>query len=198
MTSKPHFSPELRTMSIVPRWSIVFTLTDDYLSNHSYFVTMYAYDIARMLNWKGSLSALMYFGLVHDTEETISGDIVSVVKSEIIDEKRAADYLNLKMRERLPGIVSELEYLENMMTDAESDEAWAIIQVADRLDALLFLITEQRLGNAVIAPRIPSAFARLQSSWFALPFASEELARLWATVVTPSIKAHETTGGFGV
>ena len=36
------FPPELRTASVIARWSIVWTLTRDTVSNHSYFVALYA------------------------------------------------------------------------------------------------------------------------------------------------------------
>lgn len=196
--NKFHFPPELRTASIVPRWSIVFTLTSDYVTNHSYFVTMYAHAIARLIKWRGPLASLMYLALTHGLDETVTGDIVSIVKSEIIDKERAADYIDLKMRERLPGVIDELEAIEDTLPEQQYNEAWAIITAADRLDALLFLLTEQRLGNGVIAPRVPSAQARLAAVWRELPAPKDELDRLWATVVVPSVNAHKNDGGHGI
>lgn len=185
-------------MSIVPRWSVVWTLNKDVLTNHSFFVIIYANDIAQMLDWTGNYAALMYLAATHDAEETVSGDLVSPVKREILDEKRAADYLSAKMNERMPSIMRNIEMYEDSMSTSESAEAWSIITVADRLDALLFLITEQRLGNTVIGPRVPDAQQRLEAAWFELPDERSELQRLWNTAVLPSIAAHRGQGGFGI
>lgn len=202
------FPPELRTASIVPRWSVVWTLTRDTVANHSYYVTMYACSVARAIDWSGSYALLMFLALTHDLDETITGDIVSPVKSEILDEERAADYIDLQMKARLPGIVSEIDHVTdcgelntssfNRAKLKECDEAWRIITVADRLDALLFLIGEQRMGNGVIAPRIPSAEARLLSAWHELPAPKDKLEMLWNTVMKPVIRNHMEQGGNGV
>jgi len=196
------FPPELRTASIVPRWSIVWTLTRDTVANHSYYVTLYARKIAQLLNWGGNWGTLVFLALTHDLDETITGDVVSPIKSEILDGERAADFIEMKMRERLPDIM----YETNKITDCDGnpakermiDECWRIIKAADRLDALLFLIGERRMGNAVIAPRIIDAQTRFYSSWLDLPKGNDTLQELWQTVMLPVIKAHEEQGGHGV
>jgi 5'-deoxynucleotidase YfbR-like HD superfamily hydrolase len=196
------FPPELRTASVVPRWSVVWTLMRDSVANHSYYVAIYSRKIAQLLDWTGNWSMLMFLALVHDLDETITGDMVSPVKSQIIDADRAADYINLKMEERLPDIMREV----NSMTDCQNnlakqrtvDECWLIIKAADRLDALLFLIGEQRMGNGVVAPRIIDAQARFYASWMDLPKAKTELQEIWQTVILPVIKEHENQGGHGV
>jgi 5'-deoxynucleotidase YfbR-like HD superfamily hydrolase len=210
MTSKfiQLFPPELRTASVVPRWSVVWTLTRDTVANHSYYVAMYARSVAKVVGWGGSYALLLFLALTHDLDETITGDIVSPVKDEILDEQRAADYVDVQMQQRLPGIVAEIDAVTdcgelntpsfNMAKLRQCDEAWRIIKVADRLDALLFLIGEQRMGNGVIAPRIPSAEARLYSAWMELPKTQQELQALWQTVMLPAIKAHREEGGNGV
>lgn len=196
------FPPELRTASVVPRWSIVWTLTRDTVANHSYYVTMYARSIAQLVSWGGNWNALLFLALTHDLDETITGDIVSPIKREIIDQQRAADYIDLKMQERMPTIFNELLEIEdtggNPAKEKMLAEAWAIIDTADRLDALLFLIGERRMGNGVIAPRIPELQNRLYSAWMKLPSPEEKLQELWQTVIVPAIRAHEEQGGHGV
>lgn len=192
------FPPELRTASIVPRWSVVWTLNKDYVSNHSWFVMIYANDIAMLLNWPGNIAAVMYLAGTHDLDELTTGDLVSPVKREIIDEARAAAYIEMKMQERLPQVLRHIEMYENSMSKRESAEAWAIISAADRLDALLFLITEQRLGNTIIGPRVPDIQDRLEAAWYELPAERGKLQELWNTQVMPSITAHRGQGGFGI
>jgi 5'-deoxynucleotidase len=196
------FPPELRTASIVPRWSIVWTLTRDTVANHSYYVTLYARKIAQLLGWSGNWGALVFLALTHDLDETITGDMVSPVKSEILDEHRASDYIEMKMTERLPDVMAEIHAItdceDNPAKERIIDECWRIIKAADRLDALLFLIGEHRMGNAVIAPRIIDAQARCYSAWLDLPKEDATLQELWQTVMLPAIKEHQEQGGHGV
>lgn len=190
------FPPELRTMSVVPRWSIVWTLQRDTIANHTYFVAFYAHAIARLIEWDGDLGELLYRALVHDVEETISGDIVSPIKDEIIND-RADAFLHHKLQERMPFVVQDLEDIASDDEDYD-DEAWRIIKSADKIDALIFLLTERRLGNGVVATHLPRAWARAEAHWRALPAKKELLDELWNTAVVPGIKAHETEGGAGL
>lgn len=197
--SKRRFPPELRTASVVPRWSIVWTLTRDTVSNHSFFVTFYAREIARMIEWRGDMGDLMYRALVHDLDETITGDIVSPVKEQIIDNKRAADYIDARMAERLPQVIQDLDLMKSIFRfPSEDSEAWRIVKAADKLDALIFLLVEERLGNGVLAPHMPRAWKKMEMYWRALPANEAILDRLWTHTMVPAILDHKTNGGFGI
>lgn len=191
------FPPELRTASIVPRWSIVWTLNKDYVSNHSFFVTMYAVSIARLIEWKGRLDFLMYEALTHDLDETVTGDIVSPVKREIVDKARADDYVTQQLDCRMPFI---FDIYEDLCGDhgEQLDDVTKIVKAADRLDALLFLVVERRLGNTVIGPRIPDAQTGLEAAWRNLPGRQDLINATWQLEVLPAIEAHGAEGGFGV
>lgn len=190
-----YFPPELRTASIVPRWSIVWTLNKDTVSNHSFFVVFYAFQICMLLGksmqWAGIVT---YLALTHDLDETITGDIVSPVKREILGD-RAEAYIKSKMQERLPSVVDKITEIE---TNWDVDTMWAVITVADRLDALLFLITEHRMGNHHIDKRIPDAHGRLKDAWDRLPAPASLLSALWEDTMEPAIDAHQQGGGYGL
>lgn len=192
------FPPELRTLSVIPRWSVVWTLTRDTVSNHSYFVTLYARNIAKLIQWDGSIEDLMFRALVHDAQETITGDIPSPTKQEIIDDRRAASFIQAKMDERLPFVVNELNRIQHAHVGWEDLEAWKIVKAADRLDALIYLTIESRMGNTVIRPHLPRAWALFEAAWQALPYDKAELNKLWATVMVPAVKEHDTEGGWGL
>lgn len=192
------FPPELRVMSTVPRWSIVHTLTRDTVANHSFYVTFYTHAIAKLIAWRGDLAGVMLRALLHDAEETITGDIVSPVKDAIIDNGRAESYIQTKLEERMPFVVEDLDEQAGREGEDLDDEGWRIVQAADKIDALIFLLTERRLGNGVIAPHLPRAWARAEARWRALPADESVLDELWNTVVVPAIKDHETNGGAGL
>ena len=192
------FPPELRTASIVPRWSIVYVTQRDTVANHSYFVTVYAHMIARIIKWKGPRDYLMFSALMHDVDETITGDIVSPVKSQIIDEERMQEYVDHKVFERLGGLAHELSDLGEACKLEQMDEVDAIVKAADRMDALFFLTMEARRGNTVIDPLIRDAHARLEGAWRDLPGDRALIDFTWQTVVMPAIETHKTEGGRGV
>lgn len=200
--SKP-FPPELRTASVVPRWSIVWTLTRDTVANHSFYVAFYARQIALLIDWCDSerikhLDQLVYRALVDDLDETITGDIVSPVKAQIVDDRKAESYIADKMVERLPTVMNTLSIMDSGTPEPIRDEMRRIIKAADRLDAVIFLTIEKRLGNSVIVSRIPSVLAKLKDAWLALPADVGWLEQLWVREVIPAIRDHETTGGYGV
>lgn len=194
------FSPELRTASVVPRWSIVWTQTRDVLSNHSFFVALYVQQIAMLIRWEHRTTfdgPLMFLALVHDLDETITGDIVAPAKREILDSDRAEEYVKRQMGLRLPYIVEMVQKCHGQNPDA-FQQAKLIVKAADRLDALLYLTVEQRLGNSVIAPRIPECWASFEEAWFKLPGHPETLRLTWNDVVKPAVEAHRITGGYGI
>lgn len=196
------FPPELRTAAVVQRWSIVRTLTDDSVSNHSFFVAFYTLQVARLIQWPGPYADLTFAALLHDAEEFITGDLVSPVKREIIDEGKYANFVSQQMKLRMPGVEAQLEIIMESMWGSSIDR---IIKVADKIDAVLFLITEQRMGNAVLAPLHQDAMENLVLAWHDLGVETyiEEKDRaahqdLWNNEIYPAIQAHWKTGSVGI
>lgn len=191
------FPPELRTASIVPRWSIVHTLCRDTLSNHSFFVAYYALQIARLVGWYRDYHApLMEYALVHDMDEIITGDIVSPVKHAVVDPERLNTLVQPILQDRMPTVTAAM-----IMADVPEPlrpEIKALVKAADRLDALLFLITEMRLGNTIIKPRVEDALRLFREAWMRLPGREERLTKVLDDEMMPAIHAHYDVGGFGV
>lgn len=192
-----HFPPEFRTASVVPRWSILWTLTKDLLSNHSFFVTLYANQIAEMIEWgmPSHRYTLLWRALTHDLDECFTGDVVAPAKKAILDDCKSQAWILKQMQERMPTIIEQTT--RHQSDDQIWQEAGRIVKAADRLDALLFLTVERRMGNGVVAPRILEVMAGLHEAWELLP-ARPELRRVaWLSLVQ-EIGNHETAGGFGV
>lgn len=196
--TKTFISPELRTAGIVPRWSIVRTIQRDLVAGHSFFVTMYVTDIARVIGWQGDLAALMYLALTHDLDETLIGDIVSPVKSEILDNSRMAEFIDAQLSKRLPTIWKEVIALENKHDGTDLDEMYNIVKAADRMDALLYLIGESRLGNTYVTSLINQATNLLEAAWRQLPASDDVIDMTWNTQVLSAIAAHYNEGGGGL
>lgn len=196
------FPPELRTASVVQRWSIVRTLTEDSVSNHSFYVAFYALQIARLINWPGPYQDLMFAALLHDVEEVIISDIISPVKKAIVDQGAMSNFLSEQMKLRLPLIETQLDAIYQSIW---ADSIENIVKVADKVDAVIFLVIEQRMGNAVIAPLYDDAQQHLRAAWEALGltlYATKyEIAahgHLWDDQLWPAIQSHWRHGAIGI
>lgn len=117
-------APRVRDMSHVRRWAIVPTITSQTLTDHSYYVALYATQICGMLDLPVT-TALLVHCLVHDMDELTTGDIPTPAKQYMNAPTPICD----GSREFLPLVYKR------------------VVKVADLLDATLFLIDEQGLGN---------------------------------------------------
>lgn len=199
MSSMPsEFPSELRVLEHVPRWPIVATHQKQNVASHSYYVTLYAYIIARMIKWDGPKSYLMLSALIHDLEEAATSDIVSPVKKQIIDEDKYQAFTEAYLTDKFRPIIDDVIDQEDKMKAKTFEEAQTIIKAADRMDSLFFLIWERRMGNTIIDPLRHSAQSLLEGAWRSLPADEAVLSRLWQLYVLNAIKDHENEGGRGI
>lgn len=171
----------------------MWTLNQDTIANHSYYVAIYAHQIARLIQWDGHLARLLFMALVHDLDETVTGDIVSPVKRAILDVDRYRTYVGEKMQQRMPDI-----WNQTMKGAVQEPDAALIIEAADRLDAFLFLLVERRMGNAHVFSRCKDAHQRFIDAWYRLPAPELRLRELMENVVGPALMEHEHIGSNGV
>lgn len=68
------FEVEFRLFSEVRRWATIRN-SGQKLAEHSFFVALYADQIATLIDWQGDRGALMLHALLHDIDELITGDI---------------------------------------------------------------------------------------------------------------------------
>lgn len=190
------FPPEIRTLAIIPRWCIVQTTTKDYVASHSYFVALYSRSIAEVIRWRGNREYLLMAALMHDHDESITGDITGPVKNTVVGD-RAPDFLFEKSQERMGSLLDSFHDLEDSIPSHEADEANSIVMVADKLDALLFLIFNRRMGNTFVEPAIEGGMKSLEGAWRRLPGEKELLDKAWQTIMVPAIEEHETRGARG-
>lgn len=206
------FPPELRTASIVKRWSIVRTLNTDTVAEHSFYVSFYALQIARLVNWPGPYADLTFMALMHDVEETFTSDIISPVKKQIVDPDALSNFVSEQMKERMPLVEAQLQAIADSMWGSSIER---IIKVADKTDACLFLILEQRVGNVVLRPLYDDALENLVLAWHDLGVELHGAAEpaggrlddgavwvrhraLWNDQIYPALQAHWKHGGVGI
>jgi len=155
------FERELRELSFVPRWTIVRRIKEQSVAEHSYYVALYAGQIADLVEWPGNRAALLDMALRHDLDEVFLSDIPGPSKRAIVDELNASRFVDKELSRRFGK-----DY--HTHGKAEGDE-WlqitAIIKVADLLEGVLWMATEQQLGNRSLSKVLEENYDRLVKAW---------------------------------
>jgi len=125
------------------------------VAEHSFYVALYAVEIARFIGWEGSYEQLMLHALTHDLDEIVTGDINSPTKRAM--SKTAKEdldhWVSLKMRERSsPNGAWFASY--------QDEQATAIVKLADHIEGLFYLADEHSMGNRNVQPLIDYVWPR--------------------------------------
>lgn len=127
-------------MSVVKRWSVVSTLRQQSLAEHSFNVALMADRIAT--NWFGIQDKWVRFevydyAIKHDRKEAITGDFPSYIK-RFVDE-----------------LAIDEHYAEEFGIELEAGKTIRhIVKIADYMDAIIYLDMEMAHGNkSVLALR---------------------------------------------
>lgn len=121
---------------------------------HSALVAIYADQIVDILKWKGDRAALMRACLSHDWPEVESGDLPGPFKRAAVDDAKLNEYEDSVYERRFGG--------KPDMGDDHSIHH--ILKTADLLEAVLFLVSERRLGNQGVVSVLFSNYALLLKS----------------------------------
>jgi len=130
----PQRMRRLRRLSCVPRWTIIPTIRKQNVAEHCFHVGWISLTLARATGaiqaGKVATGDLLLTAMEHDDEEAITGDVPSVAKSTDIK----AALISSKEKYKLGSGCKDLEILN-------------LIKAADLLEALLFIIEEEWMGN---------------------------------------------------
>lgn len=170
------FDRALRTLAHVPRWAILRVNRRQSVAEHSYYVAVYALEIARAIGWKGDLGRLAMVALTHDVDEVVTGDVPSPVKKH--GREADPEWLRAMLRNRLSP--SSLYWTYD---DRDEDER-CIAKLADMIESILYLCDERSQGN--------------QNTVHMEGYMWEQLKGFWTTVFVPQFKldlSRLSTGG---
>ena len=184
------FQRELRDLSFVPRWGILKTINTQSVAEHSYYVAMYADQLADVIEWGGPRDKLMKYCLWHDVEEVITGDIPGPAKRAMMRQVEGPKWVKERMEERFGD-----ENHINPDTEAEFDQIRKIVKVADLIDEVLFLVTETVMGNRSVAENLTYSRDRLFSAFHDLDWIDShvEQHRLFSIINDAVDKSHRFT-----
>ena len=165
-------------MAYIPRWVILRRTRQQFLAEHSYFVTVYAKQVAELIKWEGDMGELLTYALIHDIEETVTGDIPGPIKRAAFNKDDAGLAMNNVMLDKFgKDVVMDKHF-------APADVR-AIVSVADSIEEVCFLMEERLMGNSQwIQPVIEEATERLAARWDKLEGGEEILDDAWKTVIT--------------
>ena len=149
-STKP-FSRSLRTLTHVPRWSIVRLIQRQSVMEHQGLVAIYADQIADIIGWDGDRRSLLMAALSHDWTEVETGDMPGPFKKSVVDGGKLDDFEREVYERRFGG--------EPRITD--DPMVHYILKTADMLEAVLFLVSERRLGNHGVTGVLLTSYALL-------------------------------------
>jgi len=180
MVDRP-FSQAWRDMAYVPRWAILRRTRQQFLAEHSYFVSVYAMQLAKLIHWDGDTGELLSYALIHDIDETVTGDIPGPIK-------RAA--FNKNVAEKAMAPVMNDRFGEDIMKDIffVPMDIKAIVSVADSIEEICFLMEESLMGNKEwTKPVLRESTERLMSRWSnlhnILGYSDVIMDNAWASIV---------------
>lgn len=129
----------LRRLSVVPRWVVLPTLRRQSVAEHSFHVAHIALWLAarhRDLCNGGMDGAILFYALIHDETEAITGDIPSPA-----GKKDGA----------VPGKSAAYEKLNGHGDHDAPEEIKKILKLADILEAYWFICEEEHMGSNILA-----------------------------------------------
>ena len=178
------FAAAFRDLSHVPRWGILRSIRKQSVAEHSYYVALYAEQLATVIQWDGDIAALLQYALLHDIDETVTGDIPGPVKRAAFDKAKMWDKIRDTMARRF-GTINVFR-LNNPLPEIK-----AIVAVADSIDEISYLIEETVLGNKWVRVVLVEAIRRFEARWEMLPIGDEEESKNLKILVLNILTTHK-------
>ena len=152
-----HFFAYMARMKLIRRWSLMKSVDEENIAEHSAQVSQIAHALAVIKNKKfgGELDAdrIGMMALYHETSEVLTGDLPTPIKyynPEIRESyKQIEGIANDKLIGMLPAELRD-EYRELIEVPEDSYEHM-LIKAADKISAYIKCIEELRSGNREFA-----------------------------------------------
>ena len=144
-------------MKLIRRWSLMKSVTEENIAEHSAQVAQIAHALAIIANKKYgkdiNADRVTTLALYHEASEVITGDLPTPIKYYNPDIREAYKNIesvaNQKLLTMLPDALKE-EYLPLIEQDADCYEH-KLVKAADKLSAYIKCVEELRSGNREFA-----------------------------------------------
>lgn len=143
----------LNRMKYIRRWSLMHSIREENIMEHSQQVAVLAHALALVANREFGaqydISRVVLLAQYHEVSEVITGDLPTPIKYFNREMKTAYKALERKASERLLDMLPDSlrgDYAEYVLPDESSPE-YRVVKAADRLAAYLKCVEEMRAGN---------------------------------------------------
>lgn len=152
-----HFFAYMARMKLIRRWSLMKSVSDENIAEHSAQVAQIAHALALIRNkmFGGNLNAerVAVMALYHETSEVLTGDLPTPIKYYNPEIRKAYKDIESVANEKLIGMLpAELqdEYRELIEVPEDSYEHM-LVKAADKISAYIKCLEELRSGNREFA-----------------------------------------------
>lgn len=148
------FFAYLNRMKNIKRWSLMRSIKEENIMEHSQQVSVIAHALAvignKRFNKIYNVEKVVLLAQYHEVGEVITGDLPTPIKYFNPEIKTAYKDLEFKACERILNMLPEdlrEEYKQYILPDEEQEE-YKLVKYADRLSAYLKCVEETRAGNS--------------------------------------------------
>ena len=159
----------LNRMKYIKRWSLMRSIREENIMEHSQQVAVIAHALALINNkiFGGSVDAnkVVLLAQYHEVGEVITGDLPTPIKYFNPEIKKAYKEIEKGACERILSMLPDAfkdEYAEYVLPDENSEE-YKIVKCADRLSAYLKCVEEIKAGNGEFKKAKKSILSELKS-----------------------------------
>ena len=152
-----HFFAYMARMKLIRRWSLMKSVDEENIAEHSAQVSQIAHALAVIKNKKfgGELDAdrIGMMALYHETSEVLTGDLPTPIKYYNPEIRESYKQIEGIANDKLIGMLPEElrdEYRELIEVPEDSYEHM-LIKAADKISAYIKCIEELRSGNREFA-----------------------------------------------
>ena len=152
-----HFFAYMARMKLIRRWSLMKSVNEENIAEHSAQVAQIAHALALIKNKKfgGTLNAdrVAVMALYHETSEVLTGDLPTPIKYYNPEIRNAYKEIEGIANEKLVGMLPEElreDYRGLIEVDPESYEH-VLVKAADKISAYIKCLEELRSGNREFA-----------------------------------------------
>ncbi len=152
-----NFFAYMARMKLIKRWSLMKSVSEENIAEHSAQVAQIAHALAVIKNRKfgGNINAdrVATLALYHETSEVLTGDLPTPIKYYNPEIRKAyKDIENIANEKLLSMLPEELydDYRDIVLCDTDSYEH-VLVKAADKISAYIKCVEELRSGNREFA-----------------------------------------------
>ena len=152
-----NFFAYMARMKLIKRWSLMKSVSDENIAEHSAQVAQIAHALAVIKNQRfgGSVNAdrVATMALYHETSEVLTGDLPTPIKYYNPEIRTAYKNIEKTANDKLISMLPEElrdEYRALIEPEADSYEE-LLVKAADKISAYIKCIEEMRSGNREFA-----------------------------------------------